>query len=50
MENYLLEIRRHSFITKEMELKKEHSDIFSLTSVLLWLLAHILEALWEISV
>ena len=50
LKNYLLELRRYSFITKEMELEKEHSGIFSLISISLWLLAHILEALLEISI
>ena len=50
LKNYLLKLRRYSFITKEMELEKEHSGIFSLISVSLWLLAHILEALLEIPI
>ena len=48
VENYGLEIRRYSFITKEVELKKTHSGIFSLISVSLWLLAHILESFWKL--
>ena len=48
--NYLLKLWRYNFITKEMELEKEHSGIFSLISISLWLLAHILEALLEISI